>query len=435
MEEIPIRKPLEAGTPMNIRVSAAILSISAIAVLTACATLPSAGGGPAVTPGIETLLGEEAFLSLVRGQRVGLLTNPTGVDHLFNSTIDLLNDHPEIELVALFGPEHGIRGDAYAGAHVGHEVDSHTGVPIYSLYGGGDVPMSEILEDVDVMLYDIQDVGSRSYTYIYAMSWMMDECGAAGVPVLVLDRPNPSGAHIVDGNILHPEEGTSGVGKYAIAYQYGMTPGEAAQLFNAEFIDNPCDLTVVPMRGYRRNMWQDDTGLPFVPTSTHIPRENVAIYYNLVGIIGELHNISIAVGYTLPFECIAAPYIDPYELTEAFRALDLPGLGFRPISFSPRYASFNGEMCHGVQIFLTDRDALRPVTAQIHFMETLQRMYPEQDLFAEDNPRRQMFDKVMGTSSVRRRILAGDSAEEIIAGYQDEVEAFMALRAQHLIYD
>ncbi|MBN1476863.1 DUF1343 domain-containing protein, partial [Candidatus Sumerlaeota bacterium] len=187
---------------MNIRVSSAILLILAIVALTACATLPRSGGGPAVTPGIETLLSEDQFLDLVRGKRVGLLTNPTGVDHLFNSTIDLLNDHPDIELVALFGPEHGIRGDAYAGAHVESEVDARTGVPIYSLYGGGDVPMSEILEGVDVMLYDIQDVGSRSYTYIYAMSWLMDECGAAGVPFLVLDRPNPAGAHIVDGNIL-----------------------------------------------------------------------------------------------------------------------------------------------------------------------------------------------------------------------------------------
>jgi uncharacterized protein YbbC (DUF1343 family) len=285
------------------------------------------------------------------------------------------------------------------------------------------------------MIYDIQDVGSRSYTYIYAMSRMMNECGRAGIPFMVLDRPNPAGAHIVDGNILHPEEGTSGVGLYAIAYQYGMTPGEIAQMFNAQFIDNPCDLTVVPMRGYHRDMWQENTGLPFVPTSTHIPRSDVAIYYNLVGIIGELHNISIAVGYTLPFECIAAPYINSHELASAFRELEIPGLLFRPISFEPRYGPFTGEMCHGVQIFITDRDALRPVTAQIHFMEVLQRMYPEQSLFGDDNPRSNMFDKVMGTSSVRRRINAGESADDIIADYQPEVEAFLALRDQFLIYE
>lgn len=412
-----------------------ISAILAILAVGCVAAQHSQVPDPAVTPGIEVLLSEPEFLDMVSGKRVGLLTNPTGVDHNLNSTIDLLNDHPDIELVALFGPEHGIRGDAYAGAHVANEVDARTGVPIYSLYGGGDQAMSDILSNVDVMLYDIQDVGSRSYTYIYAMSWLMDECGAAGVPFLVLDRPNPSGGHIVDGNILHPEEGTSGVGKYAIAYQYGMTPGETAMMFNANFIDNPCELTVVPMRGYERDMFQPDTGLIFIPTSTHIPRESVAIYYNLVGIVGELHNISIGVGYTLPFECIAAPYMDPYELTDAFRALDLPGLAYRPISFEPRYASYSGEMCHGVQIFITDRDALRPVTAQIYFMEVLQRLYPEQGLFSDDNPRSNMFDKVMGTSSVRHRIEAGDSAEDIIAGYQSEVDEFMTLREQYLIYD
>lgn len=409
--------------------------------LTACVTAQRPRGhsmeNPAVKPGVEVLFAESEFLDLVRGKRVGLITNPTGVDHRLNSTIDLLNDHPEIELVALFGPEHGIRGDFYAGDHVENVTDPSTGVIVYSLYGSTSRPPAEWLENIDVMIYDIQDVGSRSYTYIYTMARCMDACGEAGIPFLVLDRPNPAGAHIVDGNILNTEEGTSGVGLYPIAYQYGMTPGETARYFNAEFLENPCDLTVVPMRGYRRDMWQADTGLPFVPTSTHIPRADVAIYYNLTGIIGELHNISIAVGYTLPFECIAAPYIDRDALTDALRDRNIPGLLFRPISFVPRYGPFSGEggeTCHGVQIFISDPDALRPVTAQIHMMEILQRMYPEQGLFDPENPRAGMFNKVMGTASIRNRINAGNSADAIIADYQDDVAAFMEKRAQHLIY-
>lgn len=393
---------------------------------------------PAVRPGIEVLLQEPEFFRLVEGKRVGLITNPTGVDHLLRSTIDLLHGHASVEVVALFGPEHGIRGDAYAGEHVENRTDPRTGIPEFSLYGATSRPTPEMLEGIDVMLYDIQDVGSRSYTYIYTMARAMDACGEAGIPFVVLDRPNPCGAHIVDGNILNPAEGTSGVGLYPIAYQYGMTPGETAQMFNAEFLEHPCELTVVPMRGYRRDMLQWDTGLPFVPTSTHIPRADVAIYYNLTGIIGELHNISIGVGYTLPFEVIAAPYIDRDALCQALRDLELPGLMYRPISFVPRYGPYsqNGGMpCHGVQIFISNFRTVRPVSAQIHFMEVLQRLYPEQGLFADENPRADMFDKVMGTSSIRRRIAAGDRAADIIADYQADVQAFLAKRQQYLIYD
>jgi uncharacterized protein YbbC (DUF1343 family) len=399
---------------------------------------------PVVRPGIEVLLGEDQYLTLVQGKRVGLITNPTGVDHELNSTIDLLHRNPDINLVALFGPEHGIRGDAYAGENVENVTDPTTGVPIYSLYGATSRPTPEMLEGIDVMLYDIQDVGSRSYTYIYTMARAMDACGEARIPFVVLDRPNPCGADIVDGNILNPEEGTSGVGLYPIAYQYGMTPGETAQMFNAEFLEHPCELTVVPMRGYRRDMLQWDTGLPFVPTSTHIPHADDAVFYQLTGIIGELHNISIAVGYTLPFETIAAPYIRGDELCQALRDLNLPGLMYRPISYVPRYGPFSstpgspeagGQTCHGVQIFISNFHTVRPVSAQIHYMEVLQRLYPEQNLFGDDNRRSNMFDKVMGTSSIRHRILAGDHAADIIADYQGDVDSFMQRRQKYLIYE
>lgn len=401
---------------------------------------------PRVRTGLEVLLSSPEQFALVEGKRVGLITNPTGVDRELTSTIDLLHRHPDVTLVALYGPEHGIRGDAYAGVSVGDDVDPATGVPVYSLYGRRDQPVSETLSGVDVMLYDIQDVGSRSYTYIYAMARMMQECGRRNIPFVVLDRPNPCGADLVDGNVLNPAEGTSGVGMYPIAYQYGMTPGETARMFNEEFLEVSCELHVVPMTGYTRAMRHWDTGLPFVPTSTHIPHAETAIYYNLTGIIGELHNISIGVGYTIPFETIAAPYIDGNALCQELRALNLPGLMFRPISYEPRYGPYGpittdgertqqAQMCHGVQVIISDYQAVRPVTAQIHFMEVLQRMYPEENLFGPGNPRADMFNKVMGTQEIRNRIHAGDPADEIIADYQDGVLDFLQRRQRHLIYE
>jgi uncharacterized protein YbbC (DUF1343 family) len=404
------------------------------AMMAGCSMLSAQSREPAVKPGIEVLLSEELQLDLLRGKRVGLITNPTGVDHDLVSTIDLLNEHPEIELVALFGPEHGVRGDAYAGEHVEDVTDPKTGVPVHSMYGDTRRPREEWLEGIDVLVSDIQDVGSRSYTYIYTMAYGMEAAAAAGIPFVVLDRPNPSGAHIVDGNILDPEFYSGFVGMYPIPYQYGMTPGEVAQMFNEEFNEAKCELHVVPMRGYRRDMFQDDTGLPFVPASTHIPRADVAIYYNLTGIIGEIRHVSIGVGYTLPFETIAAPWMDRDLLCDTLRAENIPGLNFRPTSYRPRYGAWADEMCHGVQIFITDRDALRPVTAQVKIMEVLQRLFPDDSPFTDEHAQRWLFDEVMGTPDVREAILAGQTAEEITAAWQPAVEEFMVMRSQYLIY-
>jgi uncharacterized protein YbbC (DUF1343 family) len=205
-----------------------------------------------------------------------------------------------------------------------------------SLYGKTRRPTKEMLDGIDIMVYDIQDVGSRSYTYIYTMAYCMEECAKRGIPFVVLDRPNPCGAHIVDGNILDTDEYKTFVGLYEIPYQYGLTPGETAYMFNKEYNSDECELFIVPMKGYKRSMMQWDTGLPFIPTSTHIPRADVAVYYNLTGIIGEVRHVSIGVGYTLPFEVIAAPWIDRYKLTEALRAKNLPGLLFRLPSHTNR---------------------------------------------------------------------------------------------------
>jgi len=414
------------------------LACAALALMTILAS--HAAAAPAVKPGIQVLLEEPEFFALVKGKSIGLITNPTGVDANLVSTIDLLHRHPEVKLVALFGPEHGVRGDAYAGQKVADDVDPKTGVKIFSLYGKTRRPPPEFLEGVEVLVYDIQDVGSRSYTYIYTMAYAMEAAADKGIPFVVLDRPNPAGAQVVDGNAPNPMQYKTFVGLYPIAYQYGMTPGEAALMFNKEHNAKACELHVVPMRGYTRDMWQRDTGLPFVPTSTHIPRADVSTYYNLTGIVGELKGISIGVGYTLPFEVIAAPWIDREKLTDALVARKIPGLGVRPISFEPRYAAFSTtkdgkpEMCHGVQLFITDYNALQPVTAQVHIIVALQALYADKNLFSDEAATPTLFDEVWGTEAIRKMVLAGKSAEEIIASWQGELEAFKAIRAKYLLY-
>ena len=388
---------------------------------------------PRVKLGVEVLFSNPKYFDLIKGKRVGLITNPTGVDSKLNSTVDLMHDNKDVKLAKLFGPEHGVRGNIHAGVKVSDDIDTKTGVMMYSLYGKTRRPPKAFLEGLDVMVYDIQDVGSRSYTYIYSMAYAMEECGKLGIPFIVLDRPNPCG-NIVSGNILNEAEGTSFVGLYAIPYQYGMTPGEIAKLFNEKFNKAKCDLTVVPMEGYKRDMLQWDTGLPFVPSSPNIPRATTAMYYNLTGIIGELDDVSIGVGYPLAFEIIAAPYIDRDQFVSEIRAKNLPGLMVMPITIVPFASKFKGETVNGAQFFITDYRKIQPVEAQIHFMEILQKLYPKQGMFAEENKRQDMFDKVMGTASIRRRILAGEKAEAIIADYQKDVAEFEKVRKQYLIY-
>lgn len=398
---------------------------------------------PKIKVGVEVLLENDEYLSLLKGKRVGLITNPTGVNAKLESTIDLLHAHPDIELVALFGPEHGIRAEAYAGEKVEDYNDKQTGIIVHSLYGATRRPKAEWLENIDVMVYDIQDVGSRSYTYIYTMAYAMEECAKLGIPFVVLDRPNPAGAHIVDGNILDPEQHKTFVGLFPIAYQYGMTPGEIAGLFNNEagFNSDKVDLTVVPVKGYDRDMFTWDTGFPYVTSSTHIVQQNHATYYNLTGIIGEIRHVSIGVGYTLPFETIAAPWIDRDELTEALRERDIPGLLVRPITYTPKYAAYGpkgdekAQTVEGVHLIVSDYDAMRPFTAQIHIMEILHKLYPEDTPFTDEHAKRWLFDEVLGTDDIRQRILAGQSADEIIASYQDDYNAFLTMRAKYLIYD
>jgi len=310
--------------------------------------------GAKVKPGIEVLR-ENDFKGL-RGKRVGLVTNPSGVTSTLENTVDIL--YTNVRLVALFAPEHGIRGDIWAGLKVESGVDEQTGLPVYSLYGATRSPEPRMLDGIDVMVYDIQDIGCRSYTFISTLGLVMRACAERGIPVMVLDRPNPLGGLKIEGPV--PQDGFySFVGQYRIPYIYGLTVGELARLINEEGLNcgqkgdlKPlrCNLTVVPMEGWSRNMLFNETGLPWVAPSPNIPYPESAICYPASGLCGELYGyLQIGIGYTLPFGLFAAEWIDADLLKMLLDAYKLPGIEWRAIHYKPLSGSCAGKYIHGVQ--------------------------------------------------------------------------------------
>ncbi len=388
-----------------------------------------------VLAGLDVLLEDGGPL---KEKKAGLITNPTGITRDGRQNIDALSAAPDVELAALFAPEHGVRGQYYAGERVGTHEDEATGLPVYSLYGETRRPESEWLEGLDALVYDIQDTGNRSYTYIYTMAYAMEAARDAGIPFFVLDRPDPFGGTLVDGNILDPEKGTSFVGLYPIAYLYGMTPGELARYFNTEF-EIGCDLRVIEMKGWRRSATFEETGLKWVLPSQHVPRPETAYHMAATGTIGELHTVSVGIGFTLPFEVVGAPWIDSGEFARELRARELPGVEFRPLVLVPRYGTYEGESCHGVQIHITDSSRMRPVSLGIHIMDTLQSMYQDEHPLGDSQDetargRIRMFNRVMGTDEVRNALLEGAGADEIIESWQADVNAFLETRERYLLY-
>ncbi len=382
-----------------------------------------------VLPGIDMLL--KKHIDLVKDKNVGLITNPTGINSTLISTIDLLHNHKAINLVALFGPEHGVRGNVHAGDKVDDSVDEKTGVKIYSLYGKNRKPTREMLSNVDVLLYDIQDIGCRSYTYIYTMAYAMVAAAEKRIPFIVLDRPNPLGGELIDGPILE-KEFKSFVGLYPIPYIYGLTCGEIAGFFNKEF-DINCNLQVVKMKGWQRTMTFEDTGLEWVPTSPHIPHAVSALYYPVTGIIGELHTIDIGIGYTNPFEFIGQTWIDGEDLARELNSRNLAGVYFRPIYYTPYYFKNAKEHLQGVHVHIIDSEKFKPVAVQLHIMTALKKLYPDQKLFNPD--RNGMFDKVVGVADLRQQILSGQSAEAIISEWDNPLEKFRKKSKKYYLYD
>ncbi|WP_093880253.1 exo-beta-N-acetylmuramidase NamZ family protein [Terribacillus saccharophilus] len=378
-----------------------------------------------VTPGVEVLLDDQK--ELLKGKKVGLITNPTGIDSKMNSIVDLLHDDSDIELTALFGPEHGVRGDAQAGEYVESYIDEKTGLPVYSLYGQTRKPTPEMLKNVEVLVFDIQDVGTRYYTYIYTMAYAMEAAKENNIPIVVLDRPNPLGGLSVDGPVLEPEF-SSFVGMYPIPTKHGMTVGELARFFNTEF-NIKADLKVVKMKGWRRSMDFDDTGLPFVLPSPNMPTVSTTFVYPATGLI-EGTNLSEGRGTTKPFELIGAPYINSTNLAAELNSLRLPGVKFRAASFTPSTSKHAGKLSHGVEIYITDRDEFNAVTTGLYIIKTIHDMYPDDFEFLSNN----FFDKLIGNDRVRTMILEGASVTEITKTYQKELSEFKKVRKEYLLY-
>lgn len=378
-----------------------------------------------VSPGIEVLLKEEK--NVLSGKKVGLITNPTGIDSKLTSIVDLLHDDPDINLTALFGPEHGVRGDAQAGASVEYYIDEKTGLPVYSLYGKTKKPTPEMLKDVEVLVFDIQDVGTRYYTYIYTMAYAMEAAKENDIPFIVLDRPNPQGGETVDGPVLEPEF-SSFVGLYPIPLKHGMTVGELATLFNKEFKIG-ADLKVIKMKGWKRDMDYDDTGLPFVLPSPNMPTVSTTFAYPATGLI-EGTNVSEGRGTTKPFELIGAPYINSDELAGKLNALRLPGVKFRAASFTPTFSKHAGKLSHGVEIYITDRKEFKAVPTGLHIIKTIQDLYPGDFEFLAANN----FNLLIGNGWIMSRIKEGTTVNEILKEYQVKQDAFKKVRKNYLLY-
>ena len=369
-------------------------------------------------------------LELVAGRRVGLITNPTGVDSLLRSTADRLHAEPAAELAALFGPEHGIRGDAEDGVAVANDVDHRTGVPAISLYGSTRGLQDSMLDGIDVLLFDMQDVGARFYTYLYTMSAAMIACAARGVPFVLLDRPNPVGGEVLEGNLLDSAF-SSFVGRYPVPVRYGLTIGEIATLFN-EVHGIGAELQVVELRGWERSMSWEDTGLPWVAPSPNMPTPQTASLYPGTCFF-EGTNLSEGRGTTRPFELIGAPFVDGFALADAMNDLAIPGARWRPVFFTPSFGKHAGERCGGVQLHAVSA-CLRPVTAAFHLLATAKSLFRVH--FQWHLPARGIhnFDKLAGSDRVRLELDAGTPVADLLAAWEQERRPFAQVREEFLRY-
>lgn len=388
-----------------------------------------------IKTGIEVLKSQN--FRYLEGKRVGLITNPTGVDNELRSTIDILHEAPNVNLVALYGPEHGVRGDVHAGDHVSDQRDPATGLPVYSLYGKTRKATPEMLKDVDVLVYDIQDIGCRSFTYISTLGLAMEAAAENGKELIVLDRPNPLGGLKVEGNLTE-DDCISFVSQFKIPYVYGLTCGELALMLNGERMLTggvQCNLTVIKMKGWKRRMDYTATGLQWIPSSPHIPHPHSAFFYPVSGILGELGYMSIGVGYTIPFQMFAAPWAEADKLADALNALHVPGVIFRPIYLKPFYSIGQGQQLQGVQVHITDyaRAPLSPL--QFLVMQEVARLWPDRAVFDHaDKGRFAMFDKVCGSRQIRERFTKTNRWEDIRPYWEKDVESFRRLSKKYYLY-
>lgn len=372
----------------------------------------------------------------LRGKRVGLIANPTSVDHELRHAVDLLRRAEGVDLAVLFGPEHGLGAAAQDLVEVVDGVDRESGLPVRSLYGPTRVPTKEMLRGLDALVFDVQDIGSRYYTYIWTMAHAMEACARDGLELIVLDRPNPIGGRHVEGNLIEASH-SSFVGLYPIPNRHGLTAGEIARLVNDEF-GVGCRLTVVEMSGWRRAQWFDETGLPWVLPSPNMPTLRTATVYPGACLV-EGTNLSEGRGTTRPFEIVGAPWIDGRALAAELRRQELPGVRFRPLAFEPTFQKFAGETCGGVQQHVVDRERYRPVRTGYALVLAARRLAPER--FAWRPPpyeyelERPAIDVLSGTGQIRARIEAGAEVEELEESWQVDLARFKNVRERYLIYE
>ncbi len=400
--------------------------------------------------GVEVFL--EKNLDMVKGKRVGLITNPSGIDRHLRSTIELFYQNPKINLVALYGPEHGVRGNVQAGQYVPFYVDEKYHLPVFSLYGQsrrpelgmlknideymrsfdtqieGKVPDKNMVKNLEVMIFDVQDVGTRIYTYISTMAYAMEACAQNKIEFIVLDRPNPINGLAVEGPILEYPQYSSFVGLYPIPIRHGLTAGELAKLFNQKYLKKKVSLQVIPMQGWQRKMWYDQTGLPWVSPSPNMPTLTTAtVYPGQVFLEGT--NVSEGRGTTKPFELFGAPWIDGYELTKRLNSLHLPGAAFREAWFTPTFSKYQSKLCGGAQIHVVERDRYQPLATTLYIIKTIRDLYPDQFKFHEE-----YFDKIMGTSTIRKGLERDLSIRQIINSYRQQLRGFREMRKTYLLY-
>lgn len=386
-----------------------------------------------ILAGIDVLI--QGNFAPLRGKRVGLVTNQTGVTRDRRATIDVLNKAPGVKLVALFTPEHGLRGQVAAGKKVSSGRDAVTGLPVYSLYGASQRPSRKHLRGIQVLVFDLQDIGSRSYTYIATLGECMRACAEQGIPMVVLDRPNLLGDHRLEGN--EPEDRyRSFVCPYPIPYRYGLTIGELARMINGRNwmrARRKCALTVIPMQGYRRSIPASQTGLPWVQTSPNVPSARTPLFYAATGIAGELPSLSVGIGTKMPFEVVGAPELNSDALARELSRRGLPGCQFRPARWRPVRGVFKGKLCSGVRIVFTNASSASLTRLNFEILDAIRKIAPRYTLFGRTRNGDLMFDWVCGTKQVRQMFLSGRSAAQIWALWNRN-DKFALQRQPYLLY-
>ncbi len=397
--------------------------------------LISHSGYAQVQLGIDCLFSKN-YEGLLRNKKIGLVTNHTGINSRKQTSIEVFKNNAKkycFTLNAMFAPEHGLNGAQYAEEKVKVSRD-FDGLPVYNLHGVTRRPTEEMLKDLTLIVYDIQDIGSRSYTYISTLFYVMEEAAKRNIPVVVLDRPNPINGLTVDGPVLE-EEWKSFVGYVNVPYCHGLTIGELAKYFNAENKVG-CNLTVIPMKGWNRSMTYAETGLAWIPTSPNIPEAETVFFYPTTGLLGELQLVNIGIGYTMPFKLVGAPWIDARQFARNLNDQNFPGVYFHPFYYRPFFGRFAHEDCEGVLIMVTDHKKYLPVSTQYLIFGILKSLYPVdfQKALLASSKREEMFNKVNGTAEVYRII----KQEKYVTWklrdlHQKERMAFMQKRKAYLI--